>query len=359
MQKYLVFLLIFICLPLYSVAKQLDSIKYYDVDKFQIIGKSTLSDSLKFYRIKETLVKDFPEKVKELAKNTSGFNVVFQTNSTSLSLKWQLREYKTFANMTPIAINGFDLYGWNENKWQFVAAAKPSSINNEVAIVKNLDGRMHHFRLYFPLYTGVKKVKIGIDADKKIERINKSFLPHKKIVIYGSSITQGASASRPGMTFSAIIGRNLNADVYNFGFSGAGKMEIEVALVLSKLKPDLFILDCVPNASMEQINTRTMPFIEALRKDNPNIPVLMVESLFREDGHWDIEKGKKVLGQNQAFKNIYLKLKELNDVNLFYLNHHNLIGKDNEATIDGTHFNDIGHMRMADNLIESVHNILK
>lgn len=346
------------CLGTISQAQNTATVKFVDALKFPLLGSSKIADTEHYFRVREDLSANFPSRVKALSTNTAGFNVPFKTNSSSIKLRWTLREYNPLWNMTPLAVAGFDLYGWNGEEWQFVAAAKPSGISNSTTVIENLDGKMQRFRLYFPLYSGVAEVEIGVDNGSTIQPLEDSYLPAKQIVVYGSSITQGASASRPGMIFTSILGRRLNMNLSNLGFSGAGKMEPEVANVLKSTHPDLFILDCVPNPSIEEIRTRTVPFIETLRKENPSVPILMVESVFREHGHWNEKIGAKVKGQNNAFKEAYNLMKERGMEHVYYLDNTALIGTDHEATIDGTHFTDLGHMRMADKLLPVIKSIL-
>ncbi|RAV28420.1 SGNH/GDSL hydrolase family protein [Sinomicrobium soli] len=339
-------------------AQEHEEIRYVDISRFELLGKSDIADAVNFYRIDEALTAGFSERLKALSKNTAGFNVVFKTDASFITVKWELDRYKVLSNMTPIAVDGLDLYGWNDGKWQYVSSARPSGEENTWTFIKNMSGEMRHYRIYFPLYTGVKKMEIGIDPESTILPADGSLLPKRKIAIYGSSITQGASASRPGMAFTSVLGRKLNADIYNLGFSGSGKMEMEMAEALTGITPDLFVLDCVPNPSVEQIRTRTVPFVKTLRKAHPDIPVLMVESVFREHAHWDREWEKTVSGQNAAFRKAYLDMKEGGMDKLYYIGSEGLIGNDHEATIDGTHFTDVGHMRMADRLYPLIVEIL-
>ncbi|GGW30290.1 SGNH/GDSL hydrolase family protein [Arenibacter certesii] len=350
--------LLFSCLGTIAQAQNATAVKFVDALKFPLLGSTKIADTEHYYRIRKDLAANFPKRVKALSTNTAGFNVPFKTNSSSIKLRWTLREYNSLWNMTPLAVAGFDLYGWNGEEWQFVAAAKPTGLSNSTTVIENLDGKMQRFRLYFPLYSGVTEVEIGVDSGSDIQPLEDFYLPSKQIVVYGSSITQGASASRPGMIFTSILGRRLNMNFSNLGFSGAGKMEREVANVLKNSHPDLFILDCVPNPSIEEIRTRTLPFIETLRKENPSVPILMVESVFREHGHWNEKIGAKVIGQNNAFKEAYSQLKERGMEQIYYLDNTALIGTDHEATIDGTHFTDLGHKRIADKLFPVIKNIL-
>lgn len=97
------------------------------------------------------------------------------------------------------------------------------------------------------------------------------------IVFYGTSITQGGCASRPGMVHTAILGRLLDRPVINLGFSGNGQMEVELAGLLAELDPAVFVIDCLPNLRAQEVPERTKPFIRELRKTRRKTPILLVE----------------------------------------------------------------------------------
>ena len=75
-------------------------------------------------------------------------------------------------------------------------------------------------KVYLPLYDGVKNIEIGIDSSSFIIVPDRNL--EKPIIFYGTSITQGGCASRPGMAHTNIINRKLDRDILNFGFSGNG-----------------------------------------------------------------------------------------------------------------------------------------
>src|SRR5690606_33051553 len=208
-------------------------------------------------------------------------------------------------------------YGLKDSVLQYVSSGIAKAAQNEVRIIKNMESSMTSFRLYFPLYSTVKTLVIGIDQNASITPV--PFIDRQRIVIYGSSITQGASASRPGMAYPSIIGRSLGAEVVNLGFSGSGKMEAEMAAIIKNIPADVIVLDCVPNASPSQISERTVPFVKILRSAQPNVPILMVESVFREAGNWNQVLGQRVQDQNKAFYDSYQKLLEMGYTQLYYI----------------------------------------
>lgn len=342
-------------LPLSATAQDL---RFIDAKELQLYGQDPEAHG-SYQRFADKHLEQIPKRVRELSFNTAGFYIDFKTNSTSLALAWEVDEYRSLKNMTPIAVNGFDLYGMKGGKWQFVGTARPDKKESRSTIVTNMDGGFKNYRLYFPLYTGVENLEIGIDSTSVIQDADEGLISDKKVLIYGSSITQGASASRPGMAFPSILSRMLDIEFLNFGFSGSGKIELAVGEALSGIQTDLIILDCVPNPSPEQIATRTVPFIEILRKAQPNTPILMVESVFRENAHWDERLQKHVLDQNKAFWDSYVSLKEKGMDRIYYVRNDGHIGEDHEGTIDGSHFTDLGHLRMARKLAPLISEILE
>lgn len=332
---------------------------YHDARNFDVGGRAFDMEQEPFIRIPAEQAAVLSERLRQLAQNTAGFYLDFQSNATSLHLQWELDEYRTLWNMTPLAVNGFDLYARTANGWQYMASAKPSGNRNSVKIIGNLDGKLHSYRLHFPLYSGLRDLKLGVSEGAVIHSVSEVYPATPRLLIYGSSITQGASASRPGMAFPAIIGRELGVEVFNFGFSGSGKMEMEMAEILGTIPTDLIVLDCVANPSPEEIRERSLPFIQRLRSLQPHTPILMVESIFRENGHWDRKTRQRVMEQNAAFREAWEQLQELGLRELYYLSNENLIGMDHEATTDGVHLSDLGHYRMAGELGRTIKKILE
>lgn len=337
--------------------KAQETYKFVPAQELSLKGKISTATPGVFVRLDTAQVKRLPKRVQQLSRNTAGIYVDFISDASSIRVKWVLDNFREMYNMTPLAINGLDLYAWNGDRWQYVASGKPVDSINERNIITNLDGKPRRYRLHFPLYTGVESLEIGVPKGAVLKKINPELLPEKKIVIYGSSITQGASASRPGLAYPAILARIFKAETFNLGFSGAGKMELEMAKILGKVDADLFILDCVPNPSPEQIRERTQPFVKTLRISKPKVPILMVESVYRERAHWDSEVKKRVEEQNSAFRQAYEGLLREGLRDLYYISTTELIGVDNEATIDGTHLNDLGQMRMAERLGKEIKKI--
>ncbi len=216
----------------------------------------------------------------------------------------------------------------------------------EVAIAEGLAPGMRRYAMYLPLYNGVEQLEIGVDASATFEPI----APRVKstIVFYGTSIMHGACASRPGMAIPAILGRRLELPVVNLGFSGNGRMEPEVAVLLSELEPAAFVVDCVPNMNAEMITARAGTLVRLLREARPETPVLLVEDRAYTSTPFFPRRGAGHRANRRALRETYDQLRAEMPDHIFYLAGDDLMGSDGEGATDGSHPSDLGMMRYAD-----------
>jgi lysophospholipase L1-like esterase len=228
-----------------------------------------------------------------------------------------------------------------------------------------MDTTTKEFILNLPLYDGIENIEIGIVKGFEISKSEDDYKIKRPIVFYGTSITQGGSASRPGLAYPSIISRDLNVETINLGFSGNGKFEKSVGLALCEIDAEIYVIDCVPNSSPEVIKKNAYNLIKQIRKARPKTPILLVESIIREYSYFQktdetIFGGLKYIqSQNNELKNAYNKLIEEGIENVFYLSSEGLIGFDHEGTIDGTHLNDLGMTRIANKIGNKINEILE
>src|SRR5690606_24273204 len=130
----------------------------------------------------------------------------------------------------------------------------------------------------------------------------------RPLVFYGTSITQGGCASRPGMVHTAILGRRLDRPVINLGFSGNGRLEIEVGKLLAELDPAVYIIDCLPNASEKEVAERTEPLVRLLREHRPDTPIVLVEDRSYTDAFLVTSKRQRNLSSRAAFRAAFERL---------------------------------------------------
>jgi hypothetical protein len=335
---------------------------FYDASEFEIIGQ--LPNTENYERLPLNSKNKVSQPVWGLSKNSAGISIRFSSNSSTIKIRWKLKNNGNPSNMTPITAKGLDLYAYNNNKWQFVGVAKPSGTSqNEDIVIQGMDTISREYLLNLPLYDGLDLLEIGIDDNASIHKPYQKLIDTSHpIIFYGTSITQGASASRPGLTYPALLERYFNKEVINLGFSGNGRFEKEIAEYIMTAKPSVIILDCTPNSSADMIKKNLPKTIDYINSVNDTVPIILVESIIRDFAFFK-KDDKTVFGtmsfineQNNALTDVYeSKIKTRN--NIFYVNSENLIGKDHEATIDGTHFNDLGHYRAYERLRQEIKKI--
>ena len=217
--------------------------------------------------------------VKELASCTAGGQLRFRSDSRRIVLSVKTIGNIPRATMAETARSGFDLYVGKPGSEIFWDTAKPvpGKMQYVSEIFRTKTREMREFRINFPLYNGVSKLSVAIEENAEL--LPPSPLPVKKpIVIYGTSITQGGCASRPGSAFTNRLSRELQAEFLNFGFSGHGQNDPEIAGLLAEIEdPAMYILDSEANSiSAEKVRERVPRFLEILRRDHPETPIVIV-----------------------------------------------------------------------------------
>ncbi|MFC6997247.1 SGNH/GDSL hydrolase family protein [Rufibacter roseus] len=334
-----------------------EKIEWHPVNKFGIRGLGWQELQETFTRLPAKAQGVVSPAVWKLSQHSAGLYVQFATNSTTIKVKWSVRANNSFSHMAPTVVKGVDLYAREGQNWRWVGVGKPSGKKNEDEIATNLPSGQKEFMLYLPLYDGVDSVAIGVENGSTISGLTE---PQKKpIVFYGTSITQGACASRPGMAYPAIIGRCLNRETVNLGFSGNGKMDEGMANLLTELDPALFVLDCLPNLQPEEVLPRTLAVVRMLRAAKPNTPILLVENINYAHSWANQRVSNLVQTKNKHLQQAYKELQSEGVKNLFYLDNKNLMVSSGEGTVDGIHLTDLGFAHLANELAKEIKRIDK
>lgn len=324
---------------------------FYGEDFFAIEGAT--------FNEKENLYDRLPLKSKDkvrtavwnLSQNSAGISLRFFSNSSQIKIKWELLNDTRMNHMAETGIKGVDLYTRVNGEWKYVNTGRPNGKTSEALLVSTLTPENREFKVYLPLYDGVSRIEIGIDSLAKIEKPDSdNQLP---IVFYGTSITQGGCASRPGMAYPSIISRKMDVDCINLGFSGNGKMEVAVLDAIAEINASFYVIDCLPNMTPEEVKDRVVPLANKLRSAQPNTPIVFVENIEYSKIYYEEATKKLIQAKNDALNAEFEKLKKSGMKNIFLISAKNAIGNDNEATVDGVHLTDLGFSRFADHLIKA------
>src|SRR5690242_16441589 len=223
----------------------------------------------------------------ELAQSPSGGRIRFRTNSTTLAIRLEYPEPPGMSNMHAFGQTGVDLYADGVYRGTAIAGkdSKPG-VTKEHVYFKQQPAADREITLYLPLYMGVKVLGIGLDPDARIGR-PQPFALAKPVVFYGTSITQGGCASRSGMSYQAILGRALNVDFVNLGFSGNGLGEPEMARAVAGIDAACYVMDFAQNnPTVESLTQAYAPFLEAIRAQHPETPILVITPIYSAREAW-------------------------------------------------------------------------
>ncbi|HEX3008634.1 MAG TPA: SGNH/GDSL hydrolase family protein [Bacteroidales bacterium] len=330
-------------------------VKYYDASGFPLYGKITKDTETRYERLPASLKGKTREALWWLGTNTAGLYIRFRSDSKSVSARWELTSNNVMNHMAFVGIKGLDLYCLTNGQWRYVNSGRPTDKITSAKIIENMKGTMSEYMLYLPLYDGVSKLEIGVDSLSVITSPAVD-LPKEQnpIVFYGTSITQGGCASRPGMAYTSILERKLNRQTINLGFSGNGQLDYEIADIMAAANASLYVLDFVPNVTKEQILTKMETFVKKLYDSHPQTPILIVESIIFPHSAFDENMANVVREKNAALNEVYKKMKAAGMKNLHYLSSEKLIGLDGEATVDGIHLTDLGFERFAEAIYPTI-----
>lgn len=359
MKNKIIILAIAICMGIGAKAQE---VAYTNATEFPLYGKISDETKTRYERLPAKLEGVSRKDVWRLGRNSAGLYIRFCSNTTSVRIKWEsLFEHKE-NHMSDLATRGMDLYALVDGEWKAVAPIRPTRTGmNEWAVVRNMLPIEREYMLYLSLYDGVKTIEIGVDKDAYLEQPKvKSPSTEKPIVMYGTSILQGGCSSRPGMCYTNILSRKFDREVFNLGFSGNARLDMEIAELMATVKdPGLFVIDCIPNSSDKLINEKGEAFFRVLRDAHPDVPVIFVEDPIFPRTAFDTKLHEEVVGRNIALTNLFKRLKKAGEKKIYYVSAKNMLGDDGEATVDGSHFTDLGNMRYVENILPTMKKALK
>jgi len=336
-----------------------DTLKYVDGLKLDVIGK--YHQEPHWGRLPARYEKTVREQVWKLGQNSAGIGIRFRTNATTIAVRWTVMKGNDMKHMPATGVRGVDLYALVNERWQYVRTGIPSDLTTEAVLLSSGEGKETEYLLNLPLYDGVKSLEIGVNESAKITgATEKKLLTEKPVVYYGTSIAQGGCASRPGLAFTNILARMLDRQFINLGFSGNGTIETSVGEAMSEIDAAVYVIDCNANTTADLIYDRTLALVKMLRKDHPDTPILLVENFFHQSFLLTPRTGttQTVIDKQNQLRRAYDALRKEKISGLYYKTGDNLIGKDHEGTVDGVHPNDLGMMRMADELFPVFKRIL-
>ncbi|MBD0777559.1 SGNH/GDSL hydrolase family protein [Maribacter sp. ANRC-HE7] len=351
-----ILLLLFIFAINISFSQEETKIKWWNPadSEFPVIAGQAWPSEVKsvYHRFPERAEASVREAVWNLSKQSAGLSIRFWSNADSILVNYQLKEAIAMLHMPATGVSGLDLYSKTKDG-EWLRCWGSYSIEAESNYSFRIDGSSESYKkygreyqLFLPLYNEVERLGIGV-----VEESFFKVLPtrnEKPIVAYGTSICQGACASRPGMAWTNILERKLERPVINLGFSGNGRLEPELIDLMTEIDAKLYILDCLPNLDPAKDDTYklTMDAVKKLREKRPGIPIVLSAHIGYADELTNKKNNDEVIALNNELEKAFNALKSEGIDNLYLLKKHDL-ALNFDMYVDRIHPNDYGMIQYA------------
>lgn len=313
-------------------------------EAFSIYG--LMQDENGYKRMDTELAMSISPHFNMLSRMTSGGRIVFETNSPYIAINVKA-ELMPMSHMTYLGTFGFDIYEDSGDGFKYLNSLCPPENCIEE---KNGYECMYEFRtpgvrklmINFPLYGFVNQLYIGVDENSYVKKLPNHYKDMKPMVFYGSSVTHGACATRPGNCYPHIVSRKTNIDFINLGFSGSANAQKEIAEYIANIPMSAFIMEYDYNdcQTPELVRQKHYPFYKIIRDKNPDLPIIVMSLPITSTEPW--------YESRQCVIESYEKAKANGD-NVYFVD--GLTIFDGEfydcATTDGCHPSDYGFVRMA------------
>lgn len=326
----------------------------------KISGFHWMEENGNFHRLPDRMRDMFSPKLLVTSMSSSGGCIKFKTNTHVIGFKVTLEEGTLDGSprMTANAVKGMDLYVGEGKDIKFRACINAKGDNPlfyHDAVHLSDEQIPRELTVNLPLYSAVKSVEIGIDPDAYID-VPSPYAYDKPVLFYGSSITQGGSASRPGNNYTTMLARKFGFEQLNLGFSGSAKGEQFMADLIAGVDMKVFVMDYDHNAKkIEDLEATHENFFKTVRKAQPELPIIII-TMPNTDKYPETAKIRR-----EIIRKTYENALAAGDKKVFFVDGFLLFGeKDRDCcTVDGNHPNDLGFYRMYEGIAPYMEKALK
>ena len=367
MKKIITLLLTFFVVNI-SFSQEKTEIKWWNPANTQhpvIAGHAWPNEARSVYhRLPARAEKHVREVVWELSKHSAGLSIRFWSNANSILVKYKVKGNVAMGHMPSTGVSGLDLYSKSyDGEWLrcWGSYSIDTLSNYNFIIDENAESYKKHgreYQLFLPLYNEVGTLEIGINEESFFEVL--PIRKEKPIVSYGTSICQGACASRPGMAWTNILERRLERPVINLGFSGNGILEPELIDLMTEIDARLYILDCMPNINPDKDDAYllTVESVKKLKEKRPDVPVILTAHIGYADGFTNQKSRNKCIELNKALDKAVNTLISEGFTKVFLLQKESL-GLNFDMYVDKIHPNDYGMVQYANAYEDLIREILE
>lgn len=337
---------------------------YTEAADLTIIGKLMPGKTANpYHRVDTTLYKGFTKRENHLVRMSSGMGCVFKTDSKSIYILTEFGQMDDPVNTSIISARGYDLYIKKDGEWLWASSGvSPRKDHSKpFVLITGMDGSEHECLLYFPTYSEVRSIKIGVEQGSSLKPIENPF--RHRIAIWGSSFTHGSSTSRAGMAYPAQFTRGTGLQMLSLGCSGRCLLQDYFCDVLVDVEADAFVFDSFSNPRAGMIKERLVPFIDRMIEAHPGKPLIFQQTIYRERRNFNTEEEKKEQDKMDMASSIFKEIKSTPEGRKKYKDVYFIIPQacppSHEASVDGVHPDNYGYTLWYKSIEKPIIKILK
>ena len=349
-----------------AAPKKKPQVDYVNATELTMIGKLCQTTN-PYHRVEVANVEGISKGESNLLRMSSGLAITFKTSATSIWVKAEYGPASSWNGYAPLAsTTGFNLFikdakgdwTWAASKVHKIAPLKENleKLFKPLEVISGMAEGEKECIIYLPLYSELTSLEIGVNKGATIEALPNPF--RHNIAVFGSSFTHGSCASGAGLTWPAFLSRSTGLHLCSFGMSGNSKLQPYLGEVFGATKADALICDAFSNPSVKQIGARIRPFIEAVRKGDPNMPIIFINTIYREHRNfrpsYDKREQKRIDFVEETLAKVVKEYK-----GVYFVNVPNQTGTDHITSADGTHPYSYGYHRWAQAIEKPILKILK
>lgn len=330
---------------------------YTEASSLTVCGK-LMDTPNPYHRVDTMAFKGFSRSENAQVRMSSGIAVAFKTNSPVIYVQTDYGLEYIPISSNSVAIKGYDLYIKKDGKYLYASSGiskDPSKIEEPYRLIANMDDSVKDCLLYLPLFSELYSVKIGVAKGCSLEAAENPF--RYRIGVFGSSFTQGAGASRPGMIYTSQLSRRTGFEFLNLGCSGNCKLQSYFADVLCAADVDAFLFDTFSNPNVKTIKNKLYPFIEKIQKSHPDIPLIFQQTIYRENRNFnskaDATERAKLETVKMMMEQACKKYKHV------YFIETCATSENHDTSVDGTHPDSYGYILWTKTVEKPIKKILK
>lgn len=322
-----------------------------------LIGKLFPDTPNPYHRIDTVKYKGFTKNENAQVRMSSGIAVCFVTDSPFISVKTNYAHAANSGKTMGVSSRGYDLYIKKDGEWLWAGANAPSwgKLDQEVRIVWDMEPVEHECLMYLPTFSEENSILIGTKEGSSIRPGEAPF--RHRVALFGSSYMHGYSTARSGMTVPAQLTRMTGIQILSIACSGNSRLQSYYADALKEADVDAYIFDSFSNPDAKMIKERLFPYIERIREKQPDVPIIFISSIWREQNNFNTKSYEKEMAKMQMADSLMkIACKKYNDV-YFVKSDASTPGHNHQ--VDGVHPDDYSYELWAKSICKPILRILR